>query len=408
MTLRARLVAAFASTAAIACAVVGTIVYERMAGDQLAHARDRAAQEARTARDVYESSYSFVQLGASTDASAAPAALRRAVEAGHVATVVVGHGSTSRVWAGAPTTGQFPTIFVSESFAEEDRALATLRRTLMVSSLLATLFAAAVGLVLARWIGRRLERAARTARTVAAGDLDARIGLRGKDEIAVLSSAVDDMAVALSARIARERRFAADAAHELRTPLAGLVAAAELLPEGRAASIVRVGVADLRRLVDQLLELARVEGQLDELHLDEVDLGSVARSARRVYPELELDVDRPATVITDLRRLERVLANLIENAFHHGAPPVTLRIRGRLIGVEDAGTGFAEDVLAHATERFVVGDASRSRGAGLGLAISTEQAAAIGATLLLENRRGGGASVELTLPDRGADGVEAS
>ena len=76
--------------------------------------------------------------------------------------------------------------------------------------------------------------------------------------------------------------------------------------------------------------------------------------------------------------------------------------------MEDAGIGFAEDVLAHATERFVVGDASRSRGAGLGLAISTEQAAAIGATLLLENRRGGGASVELTLPDREADGVEAS
>ena len=400
MTLRIQLVAAFAVTAAIACAAVGAVVYDRTANDQLARARDRVAQEARTARDVYESSDSFVELGASTDPSAAPKALRRAVQSGHVATVVVEHGATSRVWGGAPTTGQLHAIFVSASFAEQDHELATLRRTLVLAGTLATLIAAVAGFLMARRIGRRLERAAATARTVAAGDLEARIGIRGTDEVAVLASAVDDMAAALSARIARERRFAADAAHELRTPLAGLVAAAELLPQGRAASIVRVGVADLRRLVDQLLELARVEGGLDVLQLDEVDLGSVARSARRVYPELELDVDRAATVITDLRRLERVLTNLIENAFHHGSPPVTLRVRGRTISVEDAGSGFADDVIAEATERFVVGDASRSRGAGLGLAISTEHAAAIGATLRLENREAGGASAELVLPER--------
>ncbi|MDP9255206.1 MAG: HAMP domain-containing protein, partial [Actinomycetota bacterium] len=282
-TLRARLAVAFALTAALATSLVGVVVYEGTAADLLGRARNQTAQAVRSARDRYESQRRLVS-GATVRGSLAPSRLRAVVaQRQRVATLVSGSGRAARVWGGAPVAGLASGIYVSRSFAEEDRQLTALRRLLLIATVLATLVAAGVGLVLASRLSLRLRRAAAAARRVTTGELRARIGMQGSDEVGALARAVDEMADALNERILRERRFAADTAHELRTPVSSLVTAAGLLPAGEAASIVRESVDRLRRLIEQLLEIARLEGNLDAVQLDSVDLVSFARAAQRVF-----------------------------------------------------------------------------------------------------------------------------
>jgi signal transduction histidine kinase len=286
-------------------------------------------------------------------------------------------------------------IYVSRSFAEEERQLAALRRLQLIATVLASAVAAGVGLMLASGLSLRLRRAAAAARRVTTGDLRARTGIQGSDEVGALALAVDEMADALNERILRERRFAADTAHELRTPVSSLVTAAELLPAGEAASIVRESVARLRRLIEQLLEIARLEGDLDAVQLDTVDLISFARAAQRIYPALEVEAEAQASTVTDIARLERIVANVTENAIRYGRPPVVLRVADDLLSVSDRGPGFPAELLAHATDRFAVGDTARGEGVGLGLSIVAEHVRTLGAELSIANSAAGGAVISI-------------
>jgi len=394
-SLFARLSAAFAFTAAAACLVIGLVVYEQTATALFAQARDKAAQEARNARGVQPGN---LPLNAQYDPSSVPPSLASTVSSGRVASMIVGAGAAERVWAGAPSVGSAH-VYVSNSLGSQERELTTLRSTLLRDGLAATAVAALIGVALAAWLSSRLRRAAATARRITAGELGERVRLGGQDEIAALAGAIDEMAQALEDRIVRERQFAADAAHELRTPLAGIVAASQLLPDGRPASMVREGVDQLRRLVDQLLELARLEGGLDAAVVDRVDLQAVAHNAQRVYPSVLVDAPASCPVSTDLRRLERIIANLVENALRYGSPPVTIHVEGRKIAVSDHGPGFEPALMARATERFSVGSAARSQGAGLGLAITAEHVRVLMADLAVANRPGGGAIVAVELVD---------
>jgi signal transduction histidine kinase len=316
-----------------------------------------------------------------------------------------GRGSSERIWAAAhDPVGA--TVYVSDSLAKQEHELSTLRTTLLLAGSAATVLGALLGVALAAWLSSRLRRAAGTARRIAAGRLADRVRLDGKDEVAALARAIDDMADSLEARIARERRFAADAAHELRTPLAAIVASSALLPDGRASAIVRDGVGQLRRLVDQLLELARLEGGLDAVNVDEVDLQHVALAAQAIYPSVLVDAAGASHVATDLRRLERIVANLVENALRYGARPVTIHVDGHALAVSDHGPGFAEDLIPHVTERFTVGEAARSQGVGLGLSITAEHARALDARLEIANRPAGGAIVTVTLTDLRDEGID--
>jgi signal transduction histidine kinase len=397
-SLRTRLAVAFALTAALATSLVGVLVYEGTAADLLGRARNQTAQAVRSARDRYESQRRLVP-GATVRGSLAPSRLRAVVaQRQRVATLVSGSGRAARVWGGAPVAGLASGIYVSRSFAEEDRELTALRRLLLIATVLATLVAAGVGLVLASRLSLRLRRAAAAARRVTIGELRARVGMQGSDEVGALARAVDEMADALNERIVRERRFAADTAHELRTPVSSLVTAAELLPVGEAASIVRESVDRLRRLIEQLLEIARLEGNLDAVRLDSVDLVSFARAAQRVFPALEVDAEPAASTVTDLARLERIVANLAENAVRYGRPPVVLRVADDMLSVSDHGPGFPPQLLAHATDRFAVGDTARGEGVGLGLSIVAEHVRTLGAELTIANGAAGGAIVSVRFP----------
>jgi signal transduction histidine kinase len=273
----------------------------------------------------------------------------------------------------------------------------------------------------AEFAGRRLRRAARTAHRIAAGDLDARIGPRGRsgDEVHDISAAVDSMADALQRRLHAEQRFTADVAHELRTPLAGLVAAAELLPDGEATELVRDRVRVLRSLTENLLEVSRLDAQVETADFVAVPLrefvsetvagiGFAVRVAFDGRPEFDgrLGVDDgPVTdravdhvVRTDPRRLDRILTNLLLNAHRHGRAPIELSVDGQTMTVRDHGPGFPPDILAQGPSRFRTGAPERGRGHGLGLTIALGQARVIGARLEFGDAYDGGAIARLTLP----------
>ncbi|WP_079063211.1 sensor histidine kinase [Peterkaempfera griseoplana] len=249
---------------------------------------------------------------------------------------------------------------------------------------------------------RRLRRVARTARRITAGDLDARtrMGTRGGDEITEISATVDTMADSLRDRIAREQRFTADVAHELRTPLMGLVTSADLLPDGEATDLVRDRVHVLRDLVEDLLEISRLDAgaeqaQPREVHLAELVEESVARTG---LPATVSSAGAPQ-VETDPRRLDRIVSNLVVNAHRHGSGPVEIAVSGPAITVRDHGPGFPADLLADGPQRFRTGTAERGRGHGLGLTIAAGQAAVIGADLHFSNHPGdGGAVAVVRLP----------
>ncbi|WP_377273383.1 ATP-binding protein [Peterkaempfera sp. SMS 1(5)a] len=243
---------------------------------------------------------------------------------------------------------------------------------------------------------RRLRRVARTARRITAGDLDARtrMGNRGGDEVTEISATVDAMADSLRDRIAREQRFTADVAHELRTPLMGLVTSVGLLPEGETTDMVRDRVRVLRDLVEDLLEISRLDAGAEHAQPREVDLaGLVEESVARTGLTARVSAVGAPAVETDPRRLDRIVANLVVNAHRHGSGPVEIAVSGPTITVRDHGPGFPADLLAHGPQRFRTGTAERGRGHGLGLTIASGQAQVIGADLHFTNHPGDGGAV---------------
>jgi signal transduction histidine kinase len=167
-----------------------------------------------------------------------------------------------------------------------------------------------------------------------------------------------------------------------------------------------VGSADLRRyarerrLARDLVELSRLERGLERAEHAPVDLARLVDAVRADYPELVLDGARTVIVQSDSRRLARILFAVLDNAFLHGAAPVTLRYDSGGLTVCDSGRGFAPHILEHATEPFVAGRRAWPRGAGLGLAIAARQATLLDAILSLANAPAGGACVALRFDAR--------
>ncbi|MFC8842565.1 ATP-binding protein [Streptomyces griseoincarnatus] len=252
---------------------------------------------------------------------------------------------------------------------------------------------------------RRLRRVARTARRITAGDLQARTGMgrRGGDEITEIAATVDAMADSLRDRLAGEQRFTADVAHELRTPLMGLVTSAGLLPEGEATDLVRDRVRVLRDLVEDLLEISRLDAGAERVEPRRVPLAELVEEsvARTGLPATVTSTGAPVAE-TDPRRLDRIVTNLVVNAHRHGATPVEVGVSGLTITVRDHGPGFPPDLLAHGPQRFRTGAEQRGRGHGLGLTIAEGQAKVIGARLGFRNHPDdGGAVAQVRLPPGG-------
>ncbi|MFF7023865.1 ATP-binding protein [Streptomyces klenkii] len=408
MGLRTKIGVAITATAALVAVIMGLVVHHRTATSQLETARE--SLEGRLAAAVEDHAAGADRPHTLINPERIPGPLRKAVDAGKRATYLDRSGPVPMLWAG--TRLGRDTIVVRHPYTRQTDNLRKLDEALWWAGGLGTAFAGVVGVGLATVAGRRLNASARTAERIADGDLSARLKPRGgQDEIARLIVAVNTMADALAARLQAEREVTSNIAHELRTPVAGLIAAAEVLPPGRPAELVRERAERLRALMEDVLEVARLDGTAEQADTELRMLGELARRAVRVAgmdgkgPAAEVRVVRDCLVETDGRRVERILANLVTNAFRHGGAPVAVEVDGGTVRVRDGGPGFPPELLTRGPQRFRTG--SRS-GLGLGLTIAAGQARVLGAGLSFANPEGGGAlaTLDLTASVRDGEGGE--
>ncbi len=305
-----------------------------------------------------------------------------------------------------------------------ENTLRTILLALAVGSSITVLLATGVGWWTSGRLLRPLRRITDAAGELAAGDLDTRVAREGDPDLDRLADSFNDMADAVQARIEREARFASDVSHELRSPITALAAAAEVidgrrneLPD-RTQQALDVVVGQVRRfdaMVIDLLELSRIDAGATDLHTEEVDIVALSAriAARNGFADLPIEVERPQgangaplTAVVDKLRFERIVANLLENAQHHGGGPVRISIEPTdgpylLVAVEDAGPGVRGE-RARIFERFARGSAARHRiGTGLGLALVAEHATAHGGDAWAEDRPGGGARFVVRIPTEG-------
>jgi signal transduction histidine kinase len=296
---------------------------------------------------------------------------------------------------------------------------ATLQVIALVLGLVAggtTVAGAALGWYATRRALRPLASVADAAQGIAEGDLSARLDPAAEPELERLTDSFNDMVDQLSRRIARDRRFAADVSHELRSPLQTLSAAATVLTrrrdslDERTATAVRL-VADevdrFQHLVTDLLELARSDQPPD---LSRVDMEDLARQLCRSRGAPEEIVTLTSGADTewqvDRRRFEQVLANLLENADRHGGGPTAVRL-GRVgctnyLEVDDEGPGVRPEDRGSIFDPFVRGRSASARGdgdgTGLGLALVAQHITAHGGRVFVTDRPGGGARFRVEVP----------
>lgn len=280
----------------------------------------------------------------------------------------------------------------------------------------------------AYWLARAalapVERMRREAAALSDTDTGSTLQVpRTHDEIAALAVTMNDLLVRLRGALARQRAFAADASHELRTPFAVLAGELELAGRpGRSKAELAAAVATaeeevtrLARITDDLLLLARGdEGKL-AVHPVPADIGALlARSAGRAATRaaaagVNCRADAPAGLVAsvDPGRIRQAVDNLVDNALRfapRGTDITLLASRAGpalIIEVRDLGPGFPADFLPHAFERFRRPDRDRARsegGAGLGLAIVRAIVLAHGGRAIASNQPGGGAVVRLEIP----------
>lgn len=298
---------------------------------------------------------------------------------------------------------------------------------LLVALLLGVGLGSVLALAVAGPLTADLARLARTAEAVGEGDRSVVTGIDRRDELGEVARAFDEMTTRLAeaeaargAAEAERRAVIASIGHDLRTPLASLQASLEALVDGVAPDPERylrgmaADVDHLRRLVDDLFLLARLDAGSHQVAPEVVDLGELVdealeamtplSSARGV--ELRADVPgHPSPVLADPAAVGRILRNLVDNALRHGPPgsrvEVTVRNLGKaaVVVVADQGPGFDPGFRSKAFERFTRADPARSRaegGTGLGLAIAGELAHLSGGEI--EILDGPGGRIRLGLP----------
>jgi signal transduction histidine kinase len=385
------------------------------------------------------------------------------VAEGHVGYQMITMAGQPTIAVGGPVRSSEIALYFFYPQGDRLADLARLRNILIIGGVILAVLGAIAGYWLARRLLGPVRAASKAAVLVSQGDLDIRLPV-GADEFGVLAASFNQMTENLRAKMldleagqARERRFVADVTHELRTPVSALVGEASLLkarleanpgvcsPEvTRLALLVNTDIARLRQLVDDLLEISRLDARAAETLMESVDLQAflirlvqahgwsdavrVADPARAAGTTHATGTTQtagapgaPAAAAaiarTDKRRLERIIVNLVENSLQHGAAPATIEVRRAAgpgagvpatshpadliqITVTDSGPGISLEHLPHIFDRFYKADPSRasSRGSGLGLAIARENARLLGGDLAVTNAPGGGARFVLTLP----------
>lgn len=283
--------------------------------------------------------------------------------------------------------------------------------------------AAVAARLLAGTITRRLDAVAGAASQLADGDLSARVAEEGDDELTTVAHAFNQMAESLEETRERERRFLLSVGHDLRTPLTTIAGYAEALEDAphdpaeveRIAGVLGTESSRLRRLIEDVMALARLEASEFTLRAEEVDVVAHVEETLRPFADragavgvrLDRELDPVGTRRLDPDRLAQVLANLVENALRYtpegGAVTVHLTgdIDGITLEVADTGPGIEPEDLPHVFDRFYVARryrGVRSEGSGLGLSIVRTLAEAMGGGAEATSEPGAGTTVTVRVP----------
>jgi two-component system OmpR family sensor kinase len=439
LPVRVRVTAAFAVAMVLVLAGAGSFVYLRLKSDLNesvsaglgARATAVLAANSPSAGAAGDSEEGFAQLlrpdGSVLDSAGgvrgralSRAEVRRALvgERILVERKVRGVEGTTRVLAKAGRGAEVVTV--GQSLQDRDDTLRNVVRSFALGGPIAVVFASLLGYALAAAGLLPVEAMRKRAQEVSLSRADERLPLpAARDEIRRLGETLNEMLDRLGRSFERERRFVADASHELRTPvsvikaeLEGALRAGGHDPHVREALVASVEECDhLAQLAEDLLIVARSsEGELpvrpERLELRELLDRVAARftdRARERGRTISVDGDDEQSVYADELRLRQALGSLVDNALRYGQGEIVLRShragRGQELEVSDQGEGFAPEFAERAFERFARGDLARTRdGSGLGLSIVRAIAEAHGGRAVVVP--GAGATVRLWLPDR--------
>jgi signal transduction histidine kinase len=347
------------------------------------------------------------------------------VLAGTAAWQVVGSSGVSELIVGVPIHAQTASRTENAAYFEIFD-LSDLTRTLhalLAALALAALITTVAGAVLGRWASARtlrpLRETTQAALAIAGGRLGTRLESADFADLAPFASAFNQMVDQLQERIEREARFTSDVNHELRSPLTTLANSLSVLEARRdelppralqALDLLGAEVRRFRRLVDELLEISRIDAKPDDISRDEVTIGSLVEHTVQATGTNVPTQFGPGVasqhILVDKRRFERIFANLFENAQRYAGGVTLLAIEDhgdtvRFL-VEDAGPGIAPEERDRIFERFSRGSTGRRRGlgdgTGLGLAIVAQHVNQHGGRVWVEERLGGGSRFVVELP----------
>jgi two-component system sensor histidine kinase MtrB len=337
-----------------------------------------------------------------------------------------------------PADGKRYTLYFLFPLEEQQETLGLVARALVTAAALLLLLVAALTWLVTRQVVTPVRMARRVAERLAAGQLQERLKVSGEDDLARLATSFNQMASSLQRQIRQleelsrvQQQFVSDVSHELRTPLTTVRMASDVLHDARrafdpatsrAAELLQTELDRFETLLVDLLEISRFDAGAAVLELDEVDLVGVARrvvdQTKALADQRQTRVvvnapDHPCPAEADVRRVERIIRNLVTNAIDHAqsssgeSRDIVVHVGGddqaAAVAVRDYGVGLRPGESAMVFNRFWRADPARARttgGTGLGLSISLEDTHLHGGWLQAWGRLGEGAQFRLTLPRR--------
>jgi two-component system sensor histidine kinase MtrB len=336
-----------------------------------------------------------------------------------------------------PSDSETYTLYYLFPLDEQEGTLDLVTRALLAAAALLLVLVAGMTWLVTRQVVSPIRMARRVAERLAAGHLQERLKVSGEDDLARLATSFNQMASNLQRQIRQleelsrvQRRFVSDVSHELRTPLTTVRMAGDVLHDARsgfdpatarAAELLQTELDRFETLLADLLEISRFDAGAAVLDLDDVNLVDVAHrivdATRPLAVQRNVRVvveapDHPCLAEADVRRVERIVRNLVTNAIDHAAADghdagIVVRVAGddhaAAIAVRDYGIGLAPGESSMVFNRFWRADPARARtsgGTGLGLSIALEDTHLHGGWLQAWGRPGEGAQFRLTLPRR--------
>ncbi|QSR30040.1 two-component sensor histidine kinase [Nocardioides sp. S5] len=323
------------------------------------------------------------------------------------------------------------TLYYLYPLAEQQETLALVSRAMLVAGVPLLLLVAGLTWLVTRQVVTPIRMARRVAERLAAGHLQERLRVRGEDDLARLATSFNQMASNLQRQIRQleelsrlQRRFVSDVSHELRTPITTVRMASDVIHDARpfldpvtarAAELLQKELDRFETLLADLLEISRFDAGAAVLEAEDVDLVDVARrvvdmtsalAAQRDTRVVLHDPGSPCIAEADVRRVERIVRNLVTNAIDHAeSRDVEIFVgsdrQSAAIAVRDHGIGLGPGESAMVFNRFWRADPARARtsgGTGLGLSISLEDTHLHDGWLQAWGRPGEGAQFRLTLP----------